>query len=221
MIVLSTLTGFFAGFVHVLFGPDHLAAVAPLSLKGRRRWVVGLNWGLGHSGGVIAVGALAVLARGVLPVEAMSAFAERMVGVALIGIGLWGFSKVVSARAHVHEHTHDGSTHEHMHIHGAPHDHDAGPAHSHTHAAFAVGTLHGLAGSSHVLGVLPALAMPSTLASALYLLFFGAGTIAAMAAFAAVIGAASEKMGGPRVYIRFMGACSVLAIATGAAWLVI
>ena len=43
----------------------------------------------------------------------------------------------------------------------------------HGRAAFAVGTLHGLAGSSHLLGILPALAMPSDLAAGIYLLLFG------------------------------------------------
>src|SRR4029450_9914430 len=45
----------------------------------------------------------------------------------------------------------------------------------HRLAAFAVGTLHGLAASSHLLGILPALALPSTRAAGAYLLCFCSG----------------------------------------------
>jgi hydrogenase/urease accessory protein HupE len=39
--------GFLAGFLHVLSGPDHLAAIAPYSVDGRvRAWRTGVRWGL-------------------------------------------------------------------------------------------------------------------------------------------------------------------------------
>jgi hypothetical protein len=52
--VISALTGFVAGWLHVLSGPGHLTAVAPIAINDHRKaWVTGLNWGLGHaSGGV-------------------------------------------------------------------------------------------------------------------------------------------------------------------------
>lgn len=47
MIVL--LAGLAAGAVQVLTGPDHLAAVAPLSVASREAaWKAGLRWGRGH-----------------------------------------------------------------------------------------------------------------------------------------------------------------------------
>ena len=55
-------------------------------------------------------------------------------------------------------------------------------------AAFAVGTVHGLAGSSHVLGIAPALVLPSDGAAAAYLILFGAGSVAAMGLFSSLIG---------------------------------
>ena len=54
----------------------------------------------------------------------------------------------------------------------------------HGHTAFFAGTLHGVAGTAHILGILPAVALPGLWASSAYLLAFGAGTVAAMAAFA-------------------------------------
>ena len=40
--MLTIVTGAVAGFVHVLAGPDHLAAVTPMAVAGRERgWVSG------------------------------------------------------------------------------------------------------------------------------------------------------------------------------------
>jgi len=45
----ATLAGLAAGLIHVLSGPDHLAAVAPLAGGRGRAWRAGFLWGLGHS----------------------------------------------------------------------------------------------------------------------------------------------------------------------------
>src|SRR5688572_3654911 len=63
----ALLAGLAAGLIHVLSGPDHLAAVAPLAGGRGRSWRAGFLWGLGHSGGVLAVGLLALGLRGALP----------------------------------------------------------------------------------------------------------------------------------------------------------
>ena len=101
--VLALLAGLAAGFFHVLAGPDHLAAVAPIVADDDRvAWRAGLSWGLGHTAGVVLVGALLVAFRELLPIAALSAWSERLVGVALVAVGLWGLWR---ARApHVHRH---------------------------------------------------------------------------------------------------------------------
>ena len=138
------LAGLIAGFLHVLSGPDHLAAMAPYAVEGQRRaWRTGVRWGLGHTAGVLGVGLLALMFRDALHVEALSAWGERCVGFVLIGIGIWGMRAALSATRN----RADRPRHE------KPRDH--------VHAAFAVGTVHGLAGSSHVLGIVPALLLPS------------------------------------------------------------
>jgi hypothetical protein len=73
--MLTLLTGGLAGIFHVLAGPDHLAAVGPLAIEGRRRgWLAGWTWGIGHASGVVVVAALAVLLRDLLPpIETISA----------------------------------------------------------------------------------------------------------------------------------------------------
>lgn len=225
--MISVIAGAFsAGVIHVLSGPDHLAAVAPLSLDSRRRaWTTGIRWGLGHSAGVLIVGLFSLALRGILPLEALSSWAERLVGVVLLGIGIWGLRSALRHHVHVHEHSHDGQTHAHIHVHGhgSAHSHESAPAqpHTHTHAAFAVGTLHGLAGSSHFLGVLPAMAFPDRLQAASYLFAYGLGSILAMGIFSTAMGWMMRHFSkrGVHAYQWVMGACSAVALAVGGYWL--
>lgn len=219
--ILAGLSGLLAGTIHVVSGPDHLAAVAPLALDTKNgAWKIGLRWGFGHASGVIVIGLLSVVLRGMLPVELLSGWAERFVGIVLIGIGLWGLNRAYNAHVHEHPHDHEDSSHSHLHIHLDNEHHDKKP-HIHTHTAFAVGTIHGLAGSSHFLGVLPALAFPGYAHSVAYLLCFGIGTIAAMVGFSSVIGEFSKKYAFEtlKFYKRAMGALSVIAIGVGIVWL--
>jgi hypothetical protein len=191
----AIVSGALLGLVHVLSGPDHLAAIAPLAGGGQRApaWL-GVRWGLGHSSGVLLVAVAALFARDLLPFEALSSWSERMVGLALIGLGAWGFyrSRARPAREHRHERT-----------------------------AFAFGTLHGLAGSSHLLGVLPALAQPTRTDALVYLAGFALGTIAAMAAFASAIGwlASRAQVRGAALHTRLCGVTSAAAVLVGVWWL--
>ncbi len=223
MIVYSYI-GFFAGLLHVLFGPDHMAAIAPIAAAERRRpWLSGLLWGAGHTSGVWLVGFLAIMFRGMLPIEAISSFSDRAIGVVLIIIGFWGFKKVFSNTIHSHEHSHDGQTHEHHHLHADPSTNAPLKNHSHLHTAFSVGTLHGFAGSSHFLGILPALALPSNMAAILYVVSFGVGTIVGMTAFAWAVGAFSKNFAHRKGNAMnwLLGGCSLSAILVGCIWLVI
>ncbi|MBI3877129.1 MAG: sulfite exporter TauE/SafE family protein [Verrucomicrobia bacterium] len=222
--MLPLITGFLAGLLHVFSGPDHLAAVAPLSIGKRGAWRAGVRWGFGHSSGVLVVGLLALTFRGALPLETISDWSERFVGVVLIGIGCWSLRRAMSRHVHTHEHAHGVERHVHIHAHASAtaHSHGEPSEHRHTHAAFAVGTLHGLAGSSHFIGVLPSLAFDSTLKACLYLSAYGAGTVLAMGLFAGAFGAFSRRDGIQTtvVYRRWMAACAVVAFAVGGWWLV-
>lgn len=226
----AIIGGLAAGAIHVLAGPDHLAAVAPLAAdRDERPWTAGLLWGLGHAGGVVVVGVAALLLREVLPVERISGWSERLVGLVLIGIGIWGIRQARRQRIHVHEHRHDGHRHVHVHAHEHPTDHQAPGAHqresSHIHvrarAAFGVGILHGVAGSAHFLGILPALAFGTTAGAVSYVTGFAAGTIAAMTVFASLIGWVSKRFAGygARLYRGLLYGFGVAAILVGVIWL--
>lgn len=215
--MLTIVTGALAGFFHVLSGPDHLAAVAPIAVADRKRgWLAGWTWGIGHASGVVAIAVLAVLLRDVLPpLDVLSAWSERLVGGALIGIGLWALRR--SARVAPAAHVHGDLRHDHVHV-------QSGPRWlrrlGHAHASFCLGVLHGVAGSSHFFGVLPALALPTRSASLLYIAAFGVGTVAAMTAFAAVMGSAGNRASpGSFPQRAMMFSAAVLAIAVGGVWI--
>jgi len=193
--MFAVAAGLFAGFFHVLAGPDHLAAVAPLAAGADRRvWRTGFTWGVGHTAGVLLVGALLLVFRELLPLEALSAWSERLVGAALVAVGAWGLWR--AREAHQHHHAAAG-------------------------ASFGMGTLHGLAGSSHLFGVLPTLAFASRLEGAVYLAAFGVGAVAAMSGVAAAIGALRHlpAVSGPTARRWLLCASSIAAVVVGGTWL--
>lgn len=220
--MITILTGFVAGAAHVWAGPDHLAALAPLAAnQPARSWLAGARWGVGHSFGVVLIGLLALLFREALPMELLSHWSERLVGVMLFAIGLWAVLKAARLKIHAHEHEHDDDRHIHIHVHGPKHDHTADGAHHHGHAAVGIGLLHGLAGSAHFFGVLPMLALPTRLQAVLYLLTFSIGTIASMAAFSWFVGFTAHRSAGrsPHLYRGFISVCGIAAMIVGTFWM--
>ena len=198
--MLALLAGLTAGLIHVFSGPDHLAAVAPMAADGDRdQWKTGLQWGVGHTAGVLLIGLLLLIVKERLPLETISAHSEKIVGAALMAVGGWGLWRA-------------------MRLGVTPHGH----SHAHTRASFAMGTIHGLAGSSHLFGVLPALALPTRAASMLYLGGFGLGAILGMTAFAAAVGQVSARLGrrDPRSFRGLLYASSAAALIVGGFWLV-
>jgi hypothetical protein len=210
--MLSIFAGLFAGALHVFSGPDHLAAIAPMSAQGGKGAArLGFRWGLGHSGGVVFVGLATLLFREFFDVAAFASDGEWLVGITLIGIGLLGFRQSFSSHVRDAEHEHGPLQHAHIHVT------DGRKSHGHNHAAFAIGTLHGLAGSSHILGVVPALALPTIADAMMFLGAYGIGTILAMTLFAAGLGrlgSSSDRLTKP-----LFTTCSAAALVIGCSWL--
>ena len=218
--VLAVLiSGVLAGAVHVATGPDHLAALLPLSVGRRlRAFGTGARWGVGHSAGVLLVGLLAVALRHRLDLEVVGAWGEGLVGVVLIAIGTLGVRRALRVEIHAHPHAHQpGASPDHVHLHA----HLSGrEGHLHDHTAFAAGTMHGVAGTAHLLGVLPAVALPGW-GAGVYLGSFALGTILAMGSFAALVGEGSARLSGdvPRLVQRLLLGASATTVAVGVAWL--
>ena len=240
--VIAILTGLIAGAGHVFTGPDHLSAVAPLVVQHRRSgWQLGTLWGFGHSAGVWGLAVLFALLGDALPVELLSGWSERLVGFVLIAIGVWAIRRTVDARVHTHEHEHDGERHVHVHVHvdgvhvdGADreshpvpadpnllHDHDHDASHDHSHSAFGIGLLHGLAGTAHLVALVPTLMLPSWTTRFGYVLGFGLGAILGMTLFASVVAGMARLSGsrGTLLYHRMACATGASSIAIGVWWI--
>lgn len=221
--LIIAATGLLAGAAHVFAGPDHLAAVAPIATTQRRQsWLLGLLWGAGHSSGVWLLALMALIFRSALPLETISQWSERLVGVVLILVGLWGVRRLLSTRVHAHVHQHqDEAEHVHMHVHSEGINSNHPHQHQHSHSALGVGMLHGLAGTSHLLGVLPAVAFAKLLESLSYLIGFGLGSMISMTLFTWGMGtlASAFEHRGTMIYRTIAGVGCAAAIMVGINWL--
>lgn len=228
---LPIFAGILASMLHVISGPDHLAAVAPITLETKKTpWKIGTFWGLGHVVGMLLIGGIFLAFKEYIPVGAISKHSEELVGIVLIGIGFWAFYRIFKpSKHHNHPHVHtNGETFVHIH----EHEHQDNKKNKHTHpkkikqnflSAFGVGVLHGLAGVSHFLLLLPVLGFKNDASGLQYLIGFAIGTIFAMTAFALVIGqiAKFSKNGPNKLFfkgIRFAG--GLFAFVIGTYWLV-
>ena len=217
--MLPIIAGFLAGSAHVVSGPDHLAALAPIAIDApKSARSMGVRWGIGHGIGVLLLGVLGVWLKESLDINAISAWSEFAVGFILIAVGLWSFYKAKGLVIHSHPHDHSDSEHEHVHIHAhtKAHEHTHQNHQNHVHTAFWVGLLHGSAGGGHLLGVLPSLAL-SPIDAYLYLGSYFIAAVLSMACFATVIGYISSRQG-PQTLQKFMYGVSILVLGIGGMW---
>lgn len=192
----AVLAGFALGALHAVTGPDHVAAVVPMSFaspwQGAR---TGFGWGLGHGTGVVLLAVIALLLRQIVVVDVVAAWSELAVGALLLGIGGWVLRLVLVPAPRAPEQPHD---------------------HGHARAAFGVGTVHGTAGMGHLVGVLPAMGLPLAAAGA-YLLAFLLGAAGAMTAVGLTCGVVSTKAG-PRLRESLVAAAGIGALVVGGWW---
>ncbi len=228
MINFPLLAGTLASMLHVISGPDHLAAVTPLVIETKRKaWKIGLAWGLGHLIGMLLIGVLFLIFKEYIPIELISQYSEQLVAVVLIGVGIWAFYRIFNEQKnHKHPHVHSENK-PYIHIH--KHEHSNG--HHHTHqkiirqnifSSFGIGFIHGLAGIAHFLLLLPALSFKSNSDGVQYVVGFAIGTILAMSAYALIVGkiVTYSKQEHNTVFfkgIRFAG--GLFAILIGLYWL--
>ncbi|MGC1673246.1 MAG: hypothetical protein WA739_13370, partial [Candidatus Acidiferrales bacterium] len=181
----------------------------------RHAAVIGALWGVGHTVTIMAVGSAIILFGLVIPPR-VGLTMELSVGLMLILLGMLNLSGMmrwitetltpmqIGQHGHTHLHAHPHGHGDYVHSH--PHGHDP-ERHGHAEDAtpvgwmdrtfgrlgvyqlvrpFAVGIVHGLAGSAAVaLLVLTTIRVPSW--AILYLLVFGVGTVAVMMLITAAI----------------------------------
>jgi high-affinity nickel permease len=171
--------------------PDHLVAVTSLvaadggDTRAARR--LGVWWGLGHGVTLLVIGLPLIFFKSELPAW-LEAGAEKAVGLVIAGLAVRVIYKWfkgdfrVAAHAHAVQHSaagHDGHERRRHLRRGAG-------SHGHRHVrtprqAFAIGTLHGLAGTGAVVLLLIA-ALPTQLEAAAALAVFAPMSVASMAA---------------------------------------
>ncbi len=214
------ITGVAAGALHVFTGPDHLAALAPAAVADPPSATkTGVAWGLGHGIGVLVIGLVGLVFRGMVDRDVWSAWAEFLVGFLIVAIGAWAIWRSRTLEIHQHRHDHDvdldvdhgHEPHEHLHAH-------AHGQHRHHRAVMGIGVFHGMAGGGHLFGVLPALALPTT-AAVVYLFAYLVSSVAAMGAFATFIGAVATRSSTDWIQ-RLMLISGIVAVVVGLAWVI-
>jgi len=207
--LLSILAfGFWLGMRHST-DPDHVVAVSTIVARNKKwgaSWLLGAVWGLGHTITIFVVGVAIIMFKVVIPPR-IGLGMEFSVGLVLIALGLFNMAgySLGAWGVPVHTHGHDHHDPEHAHL-----PLESGKGHSHSHAHLhevklgwlrsfvhdaglfqilrsgAVGLVHGLAGSAAVaLLVLATIKEPR--AAVMYLLIFGAGTLAGMLLMSALM----------------------------------
>ncbi|XP_002990873.2 uncharacterized protein LOC9659115 [Selaginella moellendorffii] len=210
-LLTSAWTGLMAGCLHTLTGPDHLAALAPLSI-GRTKMegaFVGALWGCGHDAGQILFGLLFLVLKEKLQIDLLRTWSARVVGVTLLVIGAVGIKEAqevpipcLAGEGCEADYEDSGGVQERKKPFGF--------------ATFGTGVVHGLQPDA-LLVILPALALPSRLAGVAFLFMFLLGTVVAMASYTAFVGSCSEALQKrvPWITQRLSLGSSLIAIAVG------
>lgn len=213
--LLALVSGFTLGCVHA-FDADHIAAVTAFASKhpdARKAARFGLIWGLGHTTTLVVFGGISAALKFVIP-PLVETLAEGLVGLLLVGIGVWVLQDLLRRKhIHIHAHTHDGVEHVHFH------SHEEGAHHRHEHSMFLVGAAHGFAGTAAVMVIIPLTLSQSLVTALVFLLLFGAGTIAAMGTFAYLVGSLSKLNGAKRFLTAFRGVAGAASLGLGLLWI--
>ena len=225
------LAALLASVIHVITGPDHLAAVTTFAVEAKRKaWRIGLMWGIGHLIGMVLIGGLFMIFREIIPVEAISRYSEKLVALVLIFIGVWALRKLYikpSHHRHLHVHANDTTA-----IHSHEHQHNEVSSHKHRHkdmpqqkntTALGIGVLHGFAGIAHFLLFVPVLGFENNFDSISYVIGFGLGIVLAMSAFTLLLGiisSLSEDRHDNRLMKGINLVAALFALLVGIYWLI-
>lgn len=225
-------------------GPDHLGALVALSngKTWRQAFFLGVQWGCGHSLGILAVALVCVfvIGRALAKDGTFSAVCKYLTGVCLVLLGVWTlrsaykeYNEAQVPRSPPHLASSPKSLWSQVQCQDAtyvllqsPNEPSANVQLTATSAAsIGVGIVHGAAGPGCLLAVLPTLAMEKDIfRSLLYLGAFCGSSILSMGSFAALYGELTQRGGrvrSPSAAFYVAVASSSLSITVGIAWIVL
>jgi high-affinity nickel permease len=203
--------------------PDHLVAVSTLvadtrERAGRLAARLGAAWGLGHATTLLAFGIPVLLFRSFLP-HVVEQAAEAAIGAIIIVLAVRLLVRWRRGAYHIHAHVHSGRAHLHAHSHARETGHQHGHAVRTPRQAFAIGLVHGTAGSAGV-AVLLIAAIPSTTLACAALVVLVVGCTVSMTLLSAGFGHVMGLTDSRRHLARAVPALGSVALAFGAWYLV-
>lgn len=197
--------GILFGMLHILTGPDHIAAIITISVnKGYQAFFIGVKWGIGHSIGLLIIfGVMLTIDKEILY---KTQIVEWIVGFYLILLGFYGFYKTYK-------------TYKYKLL--IPTENDIVVKTTfflkEKILGLITGILHGLAGPGSILGVLPAILIEDKSKSAAYLGTFCGTGIFIMGTFSAIWGEISKKAS-EKIGIIIIGLSSLVSFIIGILW---
>ena len=185
--------------------PDHLVAVSTLVAGVRERATraaagLGAAWGAGHATTLLLFGVPVIALHAYVP-PGVERVAEALIGAIIVVLAVRLLVRWRRGAFHVHEHQHEPDGERHRHLHAHVHAH----GHAHRHfvrsplQAFAIGLVHGTAGSGAI-AVLIVAAVPNRPTALLALLVLLVGTAVSMTLLSAAAGRAFAASGLRRAF---------------------
>lgn len=216
-IEIPIITGIIAAALHVISGPDHLAAVSPIAIETKHKvWRIGFYWGAGHLFGMLVIGLLFIIFKEAIPVNSISNYSEQLVAIVLIGIGLWSLYKLFY-RESIHKKS-KRITNEVLF--NQKQDQKQRKVNNGITSSFSIGLLHGFAGIAHFLLLLPVLGFSSKVDSGLYIIGFAIGTVLAMTLYSMILGVLTKLVSNNKLLLNVIRTTgSVFALVIGFYWL--
>ncbi len=208
------------GFAHAL-DPDHIMTMSVLSARDAKRRdgvSYAVRWALGHGGMLLLIASMTLLFHWALPPN-LPDLAERVIGVILIAAGLamiWALLRQ-HRLAGCHEHSRAPAAHTQTptQTHASAH---AGP--TIRRAPFAIGMVHGIAGSAAMLALIPMTFYRPTL-GLVYVVVFSLGVLVGMMSFGLALGRVQHWLARtlPHLQQAMRGLLGMGAIGMGLFWL--
>lgn len=188
------------GFYHA-FEADHVLAVGNIANRRASFWMSvkdGVFWGLGHMSMIMLIGVFIIVAKVMIVKEVTFDFFEVLVGISMIGLGVFRVIK-------------GGNDEDHVHMVDK----------KDFKLAYSIGLVHGLAGSGAVI-LLAMSEINGYYAGLVYLLMFGVGSIVGMMVVAGVFNLPFLRaLSAKKEYRKILVAISAVLCAGYGLWMVV